>query len=108
MIARILPTILSALARLPADRAGLDLGVLAVLVVTALVSGLALQQGWLTAEQLPSAIDAAWAVLLGVLPLVGVRGASLAAKASEARQKAKELSESGAGQDKTGPTGVVR
>jgi hypothetical protein len=108
MIAKVLPRLIALLSRLPADRAGLDLGVLAVLVVTALVSGLALQQGWLTAEQLPSALDAAWAVLLGVLPLVGVRGASLAAKASEARAKAKELEEGGAGQDKTGPTGVVR
>jgi hypothetical protein len=106
MIARILPTILSALARLPADRAGLDLGVLAVLVVTALVSGLALQQGWLTAEQLPSALDMAWAVLLSVLPLVGARGASLAAKASVARQKAKEIED--AAPIKDGPTGVVR
>ena len=101
-MASILPKLLKLLSRLPADHAGLDLGALVVLVVTALVSGLALQQGWLTAEQLPSALDAAWAVLLAVLPLVGVRGAALAAKASEARQKAQEL------EPKEGPTGVVR
>lgn len=90
-MSKIFPAILSALARLPADRAGLDLGVLAVLVVTAIASALALSYGWLTPEQLPSALDVAWAVLLGVLPLVGVRGAALAAKASEARAKAEAL-----------------
>lgn len=90
-MSKILPAILSALARLPADRASVDLGALVVLILTAVGSALALSYGWVTPEQLPSALDMAWAVVLTVLPLVGVRGAALAAKASEARQRAEAL-----------------
>lgn len=68
------------LARLPADRSAIDL----VTLVLILLGGLALSQGWVTPEQLPSVTELA----LAALGAVGLRGASLAAKRSQAGAQA--------------------